>query len=382
MVISRIHFSVLCLQGICIAFNVASISAMVPQIAQDFSLSGFVVGRINWAYMLPYGLVALVWGPLTRRFEAKYIAVVTLGLFSLFSFLSGVAQSYEALFVARFCVGIFACAITPLVLIYLADRAKDTRRGKYVGVFFSATFIASLAGLFLSGILSWRTMFFIPAVLALVAAVLTVKFFPESGVHEGAKSSRYIEALRQPEIFRVFFYIFLISFLYHGIRQWLGVYFAQELDMKKFFISMTLMLVSFAGVFGEVLGGSFSDKRGRVPTLKLGIFLMSISLFILMYARSAAVMPFLMLLWGFGWTVNHAALSAFLTDLNKGFMKEISSLNSSVRFFAGALGVMAGGWVLQKSFVAGFFSYGIILLAMFFFTRKILLTGKIDVGTA
>lgn len=350
----------------------ASISAMVPQIAADFSLSAFIVGRINWAYMLPYGIVALLWGPLTRRFDAKSIALFTLLLFSCFSFLSGAASSYGALFVFRFCVGIFACAVTPLALVYLADNANDARRGRYVGVFFSSTFISSLAGLFLSGLVSWRMMFYIPAVLAAIAALFTLVCFPKVGVHRQNFGNHYFKALRHPEILRIFIYIFLVSFLYHGIRQWLGVYFAQEFGIGKFFISMILMLVSFAGVFGEAFGGVFSDKKGRITVLKIGLFLMTASVFLLMNVRNIFFLPFLMLIWGFGWTVNHAGLSTLLTDLNKEFMREISSLNSSVRFFAGSLGVIAAGYLFQVSFFWGFFIYGIVLSAMFFLTRNIL----------
>lgn len=330
--------------------------------------------------MLPYGVVALAYGPLTRYFQPRRIIVVTLALFGIFNLLSGLAGNYTQLFICRFLVGVFAASVTPLVLIYLADHAGPTSRGRYVGLYFSSTFVSGLLGLFLSGWVPWRVMFFVPAALAFAVVFLTARFFPDIAapvLATGSRSSRYLEALQQPEIARVFCYIFIVSFLYHGIRQWLGVYFADIFSMRQLLISVLLLLVSFAGVFGEAMGGSFADKKGRLPTLKLGAFLMSLSLFMLVFARSVAVLPFLMLLWGFGWTVNHAALSTFLTDLNKNFMKEISSLNSSVRFVAGAFGVMAGGFVLQKSFVFGFLLYAVILFGLFFFARQILVTQKI-----
>lgn len=363
----------MCLQGFCIAFNVASVAAIIPAIAADFGISSFIVGRINWAYMLPYGLVALVYGPLTRLFDNKHIAFVSLLLFSVFSFFSGCAVNVSQLFLFRFCAGVFASATTPLVLIHIADKAHDHERGKYVGLFFSATFVADLIGLFLSGLIPWRAMFFIPSGVGLVAAVLTLKYFPRTLCGKGLTRSRYLEALRKPEIFRVFAYIFMISFFYHGVRQWLGVYFAQELGFKQLLVSLVLTVSSLAAVFGEAFGGHLADKKGRVPTLKVGVFLMVVSLVLLIFARSYAMLAVLMLLWGFGWTMNHAGLSTFLTDLDKRFMKEISSLNSSVRFISGGLGVVVGGMILQKSFIAGFVIYGVCLLVMFLATEKILL---------
>jgi predicted MFS family arabinose efflux permease len=323
--------------------------------------------------MLPYGLCALFYGPLTRRFENRHIAVASLFLFALFSFLSGIAADYPSLFVFRFLVGVFASATTPLVLIYIADHAKESGRGRVVGLYFSVTFIADLAGLFLSAIVPWRVMFFIPAVLGVGTAVLTAMYFPSTLAGKGDTSSRYLKAFKDPNILRVFIYIFLISVLYHGVRQWLGVYFDQELGLKQFFVSMILALASLAGIVGEAVGGFSSDKRGRVPTLKFGIFLMTLCVALLIFVRSFVLLPVLMLLWGFGWTMNHAGLSTFLTDLDKRFMKEISSLNSSVRFIAGGLGVVVGGWIMQRSFTQGFIIYGVLLLGMFLFTDKLLL---------
>ena len=171
--------------------------------------------------------------------------MVSLVFFALFSFLSGTAGNYQALFIFRFMVGVFAAAITPLSLIYIADHAHGLSRGKFVGLFFSATFVADLLGLFLSGVVPWRVMFFIPAVLGLVTAFLTNKYFPHTLAGKSATSSRYFQALAQPEILRVFAYIFLVSLFYHGVRQWLGVYFADVLGMKQFFVSMTFVVNSF-----------------------------------------------------------------------------------------------------------------------------------------
>lgn len=322
--------------------------------------------------MLPYGAVALVYGPLTRRVDAKRLAITSLAFFSIFSFLSGCAFNFPSLFLFRFLVGAFASATTPLVLIYIADHAPEARRGKSVGLFFSATFAADLLGLFLSGIVPWRAMFFIPAFLGALAALLTARYFPTSLRGRGDAASRYLAAFGHAKIRRVFGYIFVVSFLYHGVRQWLGVYFAQELGLGQFAVSMTLTVAGLAGVFGEALGGILSDRRGRVATLKTGVFVMSLAALALGLVRRINVLPFLMLLWGLGWTLNHAGLSTFLTDLDKRFIKEVSSLNSSVRFLAGGLGVALGGLLMQKSFAAGFLIYAALFGIMFFCTTKIL----------
>jgi predicted MFS family arabinose efflux permease len=322
--------------------------------------------------MLPYGLFALAYGPLTRLFNNKHINVASLLLFALFSFGSAVAASYPALFVFRFLAGVVAAATTPLVLIYIADRAPAREKGKYIGLYFSATFVADLLGLFLSGLVPWRVMFYIPASLGVVAAALTAKFFPMTLSGKGEIVLRYPAALRQPAIWRAFAYVFLISIFYHGVRQWLGVYFDQEIGMDQRWVSWTLTVGGLAGIIGEAWGGFLSDKKGRLPTLKVGVLLMVAAVSCLIVWRAPFFLAAVVFAWGIGWTMNHAGLSTHLTDLDPRYMKEISSLNSSVRFVAGGLGVVLGGWIMQQSFTLGFMIYALFLLVLFLLTEKIL----------
>ena len=322
--------------------------------------------------MIPYGICALFYGPLSRRFNIKNILIFCLSLFSLFSFLSGFANSFNTLFTCRFIVGIFASAMTPLTLIYISHKFNLNNRGKAVGKFFSITFISSLIGLFFSGIVNWRWIFLIPAIISAITVILILWMFPKISIQIESPKSRYLQALKTQKILRVFLYIFIISFLYHLVRQWMGVYFDNRYHLSQFVISVLLTLVSFAGIFGEFFGGILADKRGRVLTLTIGALLMSIALLVLPISTRVIVLAIIMFVWGLGWTINHSGFSTYLTDLPKPYLQEVSSLNSSVRFIAGGLGVALGGVLMQKSFTMTFLVVGAILLVLTLFSKAIL----------
>ena len=78
-----------------------------------------------------------------------------------------------------------------------------------------------------------------------------------------------------------------------------------------------------------------------------------------------------MILWGVGWTFNHAGLSTLLTDMPKEYLNEAASLNSSVRFISGGLGVALGGMIMQQSFVLGFTVFGTCLVGLLFLSKKL-----------
>jgi predicted MFS family arabinose efflux permease len=199
--------------------------------------------------------------------------------------------------------------------------------------------------------------------------ILMVFYLPDFKPQAKSFSLNYIAAFKNKGVLYIFTYIFFISLIYHGIQQWLGVYFSDQYHLRQFTISMLITLTSLSGIFGEAIGGVFADKIGRVKTVNLGILLMIISVGLLIFKMPAFMLSLIMVIWGLGWTFNHAGISTMLTDVPKKFLHEAASLNSSVRFVSGGVGVAASGLIMQKSFIAGFTLFGSFLLVLLFCTK-------------
>ena len=121
---NKVTFSILCLEGAVLSFNVAAAAALIPSIASDFVLSQFIVGKIVWLYMLAYGLAALFYGPLIRAFDARRVELVCIFLFSLANLMAGLSGNIATLFIARFLMGLFGASVIPLGLILIAKRVN------------------------------------------------------------------------------------------------------------------------------------------------------------------------------------------------------------------------------------------------------------------
>jgi predicted MFS family arabinose efflux permease len=370
--VKKIVFIIFCLEGAVLSFNVAATSALVPAIAKDFALSPFLVGKIVWFYMLPYGVAALFYGPLVRLYDAKKIELVCIFLFSLANLLAGFSRNISILLAARFFMGFFGASVIPLALILIAQHVPTGERGRYVGLFFGATFLASLLGLVSSGILPWRMIFFIPAASGLLLGIAMYLYLPSFKSKISGWEINYSAALGDTKVFSVFIYIFLISFIYHGVQQWLAVYFSLEFLLSQFLVSLLITLTSLSGVFGEVLGGRLSDKLGRIKTINLGIVLMIVSAFLFALHTWLFFLAGTLIIWGLGWTFNHASVTTMLTDFPPKFLHEGASLNSGVRFVSGGLGAALGGILTQKSFALNFIVFGLCLVILMCFTRRLL----------
>ena len=366
-------FVILCLEGAVLSFNVAACAALIPSIARDFALSQFFVGKITWVYMIPYGVGALIYGPLVRVIDAKKIELICLSLFSFANLMAAFSQNIYMLFVSRFLMGLFGASVIPLGIILIAKHVAEKNRGKLIGFFFAATFGSSVLGLFLSSVMPWRLIFLIPAISGFLLCAGIFFYLPSFKKDSAVFQINYFNALKNRKSLAIFTYIFFISLIYHGVQQWLAVYFSADLGYGQFLISLLIILTSLSGVFGEVFGGTLADSFGRAKTVNTGILLMILSVFCLIFKLPVILLALIMVLWGFGWTFNHAGLSTMLTDLPKSFLNEAASLNSGIRFISGGLGVTIGGYLVQKSFVLSFVIFGVSLIILFLLDRKLLM---------
>lgn len=350
----------------------AATSALIPSVASTFNVDEFFAGRIIWLYMLPYGLSALIYGPLARSTDCKEILLWAVGIFSLANLIAGLAPNLDTLFMARFLAGISGAAVVPLSLILISRNFSFRNRGKKVGYFFSFTFISSLLGLFLSGLVFWRWIFILPAIGAGLVWLGVCLYFPNISYSREEIRFNYFQTLSDRQILRLFIYIFSVSFLYHGIRQWLGVYFSKVYGLEQFLISMLLITVSLSGIFGESLGGILADRLGRIKVVNMGVILMLFALITLLFRNVLFSLFIIMFIWGLGWTFNHAGISTNLCDLPQRYLYESVSLNSSIRFLSGGLGAAFGGILADRSFNLEFIIFILCLGILLIFNKRFL----------
>jgi len=373
--VKKTTFGILCLEGAVLSFNVAAAAALIPSIAAEFALSQFIVGKIVWLYMIPYGLAAFLYGPLVRAFDARKVELVCMFLFSLANLFAGLSQNITLLFIARFLMGLFGASVIPLGLIIIGRRIEQSKRGSYIGMFFGFTFIASLLGLFLSGIINWRLIFIIPAICGFILWLVMLIRLPSFKEDLGNFRFGYLEAFKNKKVVRIFIYIFLISLIYHAVQQWLGVYFSTQLFLNQFTISTLITLTALSGIFGEFWGGNLADKLDRQKVVSLGITEMIICVFMLLFKLPIGLISLAMIIWGLGWTFTHVGLATMLTDLPNEFLNEAASLNSGVRFISGGIGASLGGLIMQRSFNLGFIIFGSALLLLLFSNKVFKLGG-------
>ncbi len=362
----------ICLGNVAISFNTGAVAAAIPLIAADFHTTDFVVARIVPYYMIPYGLGALLYAPLTRFFAYRAILIAAMAVFAVFSLISGMSQSLTTIFAAQIAAGIAAAGSTPLGLMMIGDLFEKDVRGRLVGTYFGCSFFAAVGGMVFMGAFPWRWLFLVPAVLGAVTALCWI-FFSNALVNQGHKGSiDYVKALSKAHILNVFLLIFAMSFLYHAVHKWYGVFLTREYGLDKGAISFILIITALAGLTGQQIGGYLSDKKGRVRACYVGMGVLGSGILLLSIHFPVALVAVILALIAIGWTISHNSVSTVLTDFPDDDRPLIASLNSAVRFISGGLGFSASKFFVAQSFSLTFLGIGVLILLLLFIIKNIL----------
>jgi len=372
----KIVFVFLCLACITISFNVAALAAVLPSIAREFAIDDLVVSRVIFLYMIPYGIFALMYAPLTKYVSYKNLLVVGMLFYGVMSLYCSVAETVQGLLVGRVMTGLSGACAIPLGLIIIGKLFSYQQRGRTVGMLFSSSFIASMAGLITSGLFHWRVLFLIPGITGILTAmgILLVRMEVLNNTHKTEIS--YIHAIKQSDIQRVFIFILCISALYHGVHNWMGIYIKRLYILPQLYISIIFIAKALCGAAGQIIGGFIADKKSRYFACLLGVIVLALATISLPFIHFIGAFIVILCLMTAGWTIGHNGISTYLTDFPETYRPQIASLNSSVRFIAGGIGFYMSGFLVQKGFPQAFLTLGILMALNALFLKFVMAPQK------
>jgi EmrB/QacA subfamily drug resistance transporter len=168
-----------------VVLDIAIVNVALPSIKDDL---GFSQENLQWvisAYALFFGGFLLLGGRLADILGRRRIFVAGLILFTVASFLAGMAWSEASLIAARALQGLGAAIISPAALSILTTTfAEGKERNTALGVWGAVGGFGAAAGVLLGGILtdalSWEWIFFVNIPVGLAGLALTPFLLGES----------------------------------------------------------------------------------------------------------------------------------------------------------------------------------------------------------
>ncbi|TVR26061.1 MAG: DHA2 family efflux MFS transporter permease subunit [Ilumatobacter sp.] len=169
--------------------NITVVGVALPAIVNDLGTSGGP--GVDWvvtAFLIGVVAVQPLTGWAADRVGRKRVYGASLIVFALGSLLCAVAPGMTLLVAARVVQGAGAGAVMPIGMATVYDLFPPERRGTAMGVWGVAVMAAPAVGPPVGGWMvtaaSWRLLFVVFGVIAVAAAVLSVRYLPDVGHRE------------------------------------------------------------------------------------------------------------------------------------------------------------------------------------------------------
>ncbi len=155
------------------------IFALFDPIKAELAITDAQLGWLGSAYVLVFSIAALPFGVLSDLRSRRAVIAFGVAVWSLFTVLSGLATSYEQLFICRAAVGIGEAAFGAAAASLVADYYQTKSRAVAMGILSAGLVLGGGLGIWLGGILAesygWRVAFMVVGVPGFVCAVLAAR---------------------------------------------------------------------------------------------------------------------------------------------------------------------------------------------------------------
>jgi EmrB/QacA subfamily drug resistance transporter len=168
---------VLCVGMLMIVLDVTVVNVALPSIQDDLGFSQSSLAWVVNAYMISFGGLLLLAGRFGDILGRKNVFLAGLGVFTVASYLCGVAQTQELLVAARFVQGVGGAMTSAVILGMIVTMFPEPREqakaiGAYAFVASAGGSVGLLAGGVLTQSINWHWIFFVNIPIGIATAVL------------------------------------------------------------------------------------------------------------------------------------------------------------------------------------------------------------------
>lgn len=261
-------------------FDRNAINFLNPYIIKDLGLSNFQVGMIGSGMAAAWALAAyLIAAWSDRTGVRKPFLLTTVAVFSVCSFLSGLAGIFLVLLLARIVMGMAEGPILPISLAIMNAESTPSRRGINAGIlqtFFGAllgTTVAPLVVVSLAELYGWRVTFFLAGIPGLICATL-IWIFVREPIEEKQREAEHKAAGINPLKMLSMHNVLLSSLISCCMVAWyllvmifVPLVFTEYRGFTEIQMSRLMSVTGVCTVIGGFMLPGISDRVGRKPVM-------------------------------------------------------------------------------------------------------------------
>ena len=375
-------------------------ASAIPFIADEFHLTPLAMGGVMSAFFLTYAIFQIPGGILADKFGSRPVLALGIMWWSVFTALTGVANSLTSMVAIRLCFGVGEGVFPPSAFKTVASWFPKKEIGRASGFMLATNGLGpALAPLFVSALMiawGWRSVFyslFVPGLIVTLLVVSYVKSSPNESKYmsseeladykednaqltKGSKVSIY-KLLRTPLIQWCVLTLFFFNIAFWGIANWLPTYLLKSRGFGISQMGIGASLPFMTGTIGYYVSGHLSDKvfkTNRQTLIIVGAIGGAVFTYLTMAASSGVMAVIWQMIGFFFITIATAAIYTLpVAGLPSGAAGSAIGIVNTAGQIAGFLSQLLVGYILSKTHgnfnIAFYLIIVCLLLAAFLASR-------------
>lgn len=344
-----------------IFFQSYLVAPLIPSLAIEFHAPLSLLGLLVPAFLLPYGISTLFYGPLSDLVGRKPVIQTLLSMTVVTIAGAASARTAYQLLGWRVLGGITTGGIVPIGLALLGDLFPYEERGHPLGWMFGSIAggmaFGSTLGAFLNPIIGWRAEFMILSGISAIVLGFAIRLrhnfegkLVKHPLSPGKVLSGYVSLFANSRAAKGYVYIFFNGLFHSGVFSWLGVYFAERYHLGDKGIGLALLGYGVPGMLLSPAIGRMADRIGRKRIIPLGLLVGALAgaAFI---PRTPLVLPVLTAaVLSLGYDMSHPLLAGIITSVAPARRGLAMGMNAFVLFTGFGLGALVFEALLKHGF--------------------------------
>jgi len=341
------------------------ITTMRESLMQVVPMSDAQFGLLTSWFLWVYGLLSPFAGFLADRFSRTRLIIGSLLVWSILTWLTGHARTFDQLIVVRALMGISEAVYLPAALALIADYHRGSTRSFATGIHMTGLSVgAGLGGL--GGVLAekygWNFAFDVFGFFGVGYAILLAcilrgspreqtKMASSSPVQDVKLGEALVSLFRSRSFIILNIFWSLLAFTGWAVLGWMPTYFKEHFSLTQGIagISTTLFL-AIAMMPGKLIGGVWADRwsrtqeRARILVPAIGLLIAAPAVFLLAKTGTLAIAIVGLCIYGLTRTFTDANLMPILCQISDSRYRATGyGVLNMFSTIVGGLTVYAGG---------------------------------------
>lgn len=272
---------VLALGTFAVGMDAFIVSAFLPEMAEDLSVSASMAGWSVTAFALAYALLAPIIATMTSTVARRRLLVSSLVLLGLANIASAACTTLGLLILTRIAAAASAAAYTPNAGATAAAMVHPGQRARALSVVIGGLTVATALGVPLghaiSVFMNWRASLAFVGVLAFAAAATV--FFVMKPMPGGAAIGlrQRLSVLARPGVVGILMLtVFGMAAAYSAYAFVISILEGFQIPPANF--TMMLFMYGLGAFCGNYLSGWATDRHGPIMTLACAYLVMTLAL--------------------------------------------------------------------------------------------------------